>query len=117
MRIYHVAFAVLLAASCDQGKSKLDDLEGQAARGRDGRFCRAGSEYCRGHHQQGHHRSHEPGRRGRRRVSLIAWKELDATYHGQIDKRAATRTKADAASSRSRRSTSSRPIRCRMTRS
>ncbi|HEY1812812.1 MAG TPA: peptidylprolyl isomerase [Kofleriaceae bacterium] len=98
MRIYHVAFAVLLAASCDQGKSKLDDLKGHPHPGAMAGSATAGSASVVDITSKDILARTNPADEVDVEWVLIAWKELDATtYHGQIDKRAATRSNADAA--------------------
>src|SRR6185437_2164319 len=100
MRIYYVAFAVLLAASCDKGKSKLDDLKvsphpsavtatGSAA-GSAAPVVDITSKDILARPN--------PADEVDVMWVLVAWKDLDATtYQGQIDKRAANRSNADAA--------------------
>src|SRR5512140_1503305 len=99
MRISILAFTVLAALGCQQGKSKLDNMSGgtpvHTAPGSGGGsgasdavdidskdiLARpAGTEEVQVKHV------------------LIGWKELDATvYHGKIDPRAGKRTNAEAA--------------------
>jgi len=98
MRIQPLAIAVLLlaATSCDQGKSKLDDLKSKPHVAMTGSGAGSGSVVD----------ITSQDILARPQASddadvlwvLIAWKDLDATtYHGQIDKRAANRSNADAA--------------------
>ena len=101
MRIHHLVFAVLLAASCDQGKSKLDDIKGGS--GHAGKVMGSGATAGSAAPAQDINSKDilartTPVDEADVEWVLIAWKDLDATtYHGQIDKRAANRTNADAA--------------------
>jgi parvulin-like peptidyl-prolyl isomerase len=98
MRIYHVAFAVLLAASCDQGKSKLDDLKSKSHAGAMSGSASAGSDAVADINSKDILARTSPADEVDVEWVLVAWKDLDATtYHGQIDKRAANRSNADAA--------------------
>ncbi|HEY3801622.1 MAG TPA: peptidylprolyl isomerase [Kofleriaceae bacterium] len=98
MRISHVAFAVLLAASCDKGKSKLDDLKSSPHAGVMAGSGSAGSTSAVDIDSKDILARTNPADEVDVEWVLIAWKDLDATtYHGQIDKRAAARTNADAA--------------------
>jgi len=100
MRIHKVALAVLLAASCQQ-ESKLDSVK----KGTTHQKVTLGS--AGGSATDAPVEAIDSTDILNRTTTadavdvewvLIAWKELDATtYHGQIDKRAANRTNADAA--------------------
>jgi hypothetical protein len=104
MRIHHLAFAMLLVASCDQGKSKLDDVKVAPPRVP----VPAGSAGVGGPAVPSTPALDIDSKDILARTPvadevdvewvLFAWKDLDATtYHGQIDKRAANRTNAEAA--------------------
>jgi len=103
MRIHQFAFAVLLAASCQQGKSKLDDVKGGS--GHSVKPMGSGAAVAAGSAAPAQDINSKeilsrttPVDEADVEWVLIAWKDLDATtYHGQIDKRAATRSNADAA--------------------
>jgi len=104
MRFQPLAIAVLLlaASSCDQGKSKLDDLKGKPHVG--GMTATTGSAAGSGAGSAVDITSKDilarppAGDEADVEWVLITWKDLDATtYHGQIDKRAANRSNADAA--------------------
>jgi hypothetical protein len=103
MRIHHFAFAVLLAASCQQGKSKLDDVKdgsGHSAKpmGSGAAATVANAAPAQDINSKEILSRTTPVDEADVEWVLIAWKDLDATtYHGQIDKRAATRSNADAA--------------------
>ena len=100
MRIQPLAIAVVLAAamfSCDQGKSKLDELKAKpphvvmTGSG-------AGSAAVADITSKDILARPPAGAEADVLWVLITWKDLDATtYHGQIDKRAANRSNADAA--------------------
>src|SRR5580698_535786 len=103
MRIHHLAFAVLLAASCQQGKSKLDDVKVAPPRvpvpaGSAGTATAASSAPAQDIDSKDILARTSVADEVDVKWVLFAWKDLDATtYHGQIDKRAANRTNAEAA--------------------
>jgi hypothetical protein len=103
MRIHQFAFAVLLAASCQQGKSKLDDVKegsGHSVKpmGSGAAAAAANAAPAQDINSKEILARTTPVDEADVEWVLIAWKDLDATtYHGQIDKRASNRSNADAA--------------------
>jgi parvulin-like peptidyl-prolyl isomerase len=103
MRIHHLAFAVLLAASCQQGKSKLDDVKVAPPRvpvpaGSAGTATAASSAPAQDIDSKDILARTSVADEVDVKWVLFAWKDLDATtYHGQIDKRAANRSNEEAA--------------------